>query len=101
MSANLTIVAGGPCGPRAPGVPVTRPRRCSCACTVDAVRGGGASGHGRESDSITTTCTYDTTSVTTVTKGGEASTNEMCFGFLFYYPRLTTTTGADIDACNA
>ena len=52
-------------------------------------------------DAIATTCSYDTTSVTTVTKGGEASDNEMCFGFLFYYPRMVTVNGADIDACNA
>jgi hypothetical protein len=61
---------------------------CMCVCVYVA-------------DALVVTCTWDTTSVTGMTKGGEASTDEMCFIFLFYYPRLLTNTGTDIDSCNA
>jgi hypothetical protein len=39
-------------------------------------------------DSTITHCIYDSTERTTVTRGGEATTNEMCYNFLFYYPRV-------------
>ncbi|PNH04336.1 MOXD1 1 [Tetrabaena socialis] len=38
-------------------------------------------------DSLITTCSYDSTSRTNVTKYGESTQDEMCFNFLFYYPR--------------
>ncbi|KAG2444120.1 hypothetical protein HYH02_009061 [Chlamydomonas schloesseri] len=37
-------------------------------------------------DSLITTCTYSGTGQTSVTKFGEASYEEMCFNFLYYYP---------------
>ncbi|PNH04333.1 MOXD1 1 [Tetrabaena socialis] len=38
-------------------------------------------------DSLITTCSYDSTSRTDVTKYGESTQDEMCFNFLYYYPR--------------
>ncbi|RKO83244.1 PHM/PNGase F domain-containing protein [Blyttiomyces helicus] len=45
-------------------------------------------------DTLMTTCTYDTSGLTNITKFGEASQNEMCFDFLQYYPAMT-----GIDLC--
>ena len=55
----------------------------------------------RATDEIRTTCSYDTTSATSTTYGGEASYNEMCYGFLFFYPRLLYGNGVDVTSCNA
>ncbi|XP_069057999.1 putative DBH-like monooxygenase protein 2 [Pleurodeles waltl] len=38
-------------------------------------------------DELQTVCTYNTSGRTTVTMGGVATTDEMCLGFLLYYPR--------------
>lgn len=48
-------------------------------------------------DALVTRCTWDTTGVGTVTHGGEDSTSEMCFAFIFYYPLLPTP----VQACGA
>ncbi|XP_052095209.1 DBH-like monooxygenase protein 1 homolog [Mytilus californianus] len=46
-------------------------------------------------DSLITQCTYDSTSRTNLTLGGEATTDEMCISFIFYYPRMP------LDGCLA
>ncbi|RDD36647.1 DBH-like monooxygenase protein 1-like protein [Trichoplax sp. H2] len=38
-------------------------------------------------DSLALTCTYQTKSRPNVTVGGQATTDEMCLNYLFYYPR--------------
>ncbi|GLC36508.1 hypothetical protein PLESTM_000454600 [Pleodorina starrii] len=38
-------------------------------------------------DVLVTTCSYDSTSRTNVTKFGEGTADEMCFNFITYYPR--------------
>jgi hypothetical protein len=43
--------------------------------------------HLNPGDSLTTICEYDTTSKTNVTYGGESTNNEMCYGFMGYYPK--------------
>lgn len=39
-------------------------------------------------EELVTTCTYDSTSRNKTTTFGESTTDEMCFNFLFYYPRI-------------
>lgn len=48
----------------------------------------------RPGDSLVTRCTYDSTSRTTDTTYGESTSNEMCFAFVSYYPRMPT-----VDIC--
>lgn len=45
-------------------------------------------------DTLYTTCTYDTTSVSEVTHFGLPSTSEMSFNFLMYWPKMS-----NIDTC--
>eukprot|EP01104_Vermistella_antarctica_P018435 TRINITY_DN6824_c0_g1_i1.p1 TRINITY_DN6824_c0_g1~~TRINITY_DN6824_c0_g1_i1.p1 ORF type:complete len:1026 (+),score=195.67 TRINITY_DN6824_c0_g1_i1:129-3206(+) len=42
----------------------------------------------RPGDDLVTHCVYDTTSAKSVTLGGEATNNEMCLNYFFYYPKL-------------
>lgn len=39
-------------------------------------------------DELKTTCKYDTTSKKEITYYGDGTYDEMCFGFIFYYPKL-------------
>ncbi len=41
----------------------------------------------KKGDSIMTTCVYDTTLRSSITRGGEGSQDEMCLNFLLYYPK--------------
>ncbi|XP_059152473.1 DBH-like monooxygenase protein 1 [Physella acuta] len=57
-------------------------------------------------DEIVTTCTYTTAKLDHSVLQGEATSEEMCFGFLSYYPkenvnnRLCTTGGPDFSYCD-
>lgn len=42
----------------------------------------------KKGDTFITHCIYDSTSRSTETRGGEATTDEMCFNLLGYYPRI-------------
>eukprot|EP01092_Planopodium_desertum_P000855 TRINITY_DN11241_c0_g1_i1.p1 TRINITY_DN11241_c0_g1~~TRINITY_DN11241_c0_g1_i1.p1 ORF type:complete len:172 (-),score=36.79 TRINITY_DN11241_c0_g1_i1:37-492(-) len=42
-------------------------------------------------DRIRTTCVYNTIGNTKPVSGGEETLDEMCFNFLFYYPRMADT----------
>ncbi|KAH9503104.1 hypothetical protein Btru_069965 [Bulinus truncatus] len=58
-------------------------------------------------DELVTTCTYDTTSRVHSTLWGEATSDEMCFGFLTYYPKenmddsFCLSGGPDISNCDS
>ncbi|CAB9513096.1 Tyramine beta-hydroxylase [Seminavis robusta] len=39
-------------------------------------------------DVLHTTCSYNTSSTTTTTKGGTETSDEMCYNFIYYYPNL-------------
>jgi len=41
----------------------------------------------RNGDTLITTCTYDSTNRTTITRGGFPTTSEMCFNYVGYYPK--------------
>jgi Copper type II ascorbate-dependent monooxygenase, C-terminal domain len=41
-------------------------------------------------DRLITTCGYDTSAETTTVAGGLATSNEMCFNFIEYYPATTS-----------
>lgn len=47
-------------------------------------------------DSLITTCVYNTVGKDTVTRGGEGSDNEMCFNFVYYYPKTPLTFCLDV-----
>ncbi|CAL1541186.1 unnamed protein product [Lymnaea stagnalis] len=57
-------------------------------------------------DEIVTTCTYSTARRNHSTVRGQGATDEMCFGFLFYYPKqnvkseLCLSGGPDISLCD-
>ncbi|XP_052090829.1 DBH-like monooxygenase protein 1 homolog [Mytilus californianus] len=42
----------------------------------------------RKGDSIRVECTYDSTLRKNITYGGFSTTDEMCFSFVYYYPRV-------------
>ncbi|XP_052090828.1 DBH-like monooxygenase protein 1 homolog [Mytilus californianus] len=42
----------------------------------------------RKGDSIRVDCTYDSTLRNNITYGGLSTANEMCFSFIYYYPRF-------------
>ena len=42
----------------------------------------------RPGDELKTTCKYDTTKKKTTTYYGDGTHDEMCYGFLKYYPRI-------------
>jgi len=44
-------------------------------------------------DSLITTCIWDTSKDTSVVLGGEDTTREMCYTFLFYYPKVARMRG--------
>eukprot|EP00026_Physarum_polycephalum_P020866 Phypoly_transcript_23742.p1 GENE.Phypoly_transcript_23742~~Phypoly_transcript_23742.p1 ORF type:complete len:177 (+),score=5.88 Phypoly_transcript_23742:26-532(+) len=46
----------------------------------------------RPGDKFITHCMFDTRSKTTVTKGCEATSCEMCLNFMIYYPKVPNTT---------
>ncbi|KAH9503110.1 hypothetical protein Btru_069976 [Bulinus truncatus] len=58
-------------------------------------------------DELVTTCTYDTSSRVHSTFWGEATSDEMCFGFLTYYPKenmddsFCLSGGPDISYCDS
>jgi len=52
------------------------------------------------SDRLITHCVYDTTDRTTVTKGGAATTDEMCFAFISYYPKMKIGTCIDLTGAS-
>ena len=45
-------------------------------------------------DSLVTTCTWDTSQDTSIILGGEDTSKEMCYAFMFYYPKITELNGA-------
>lgn len=49
------------------------------------------------SDKFRTNCIYDSTGRTQVTKGGDATDDEMCIGFLVYYPEKPTAVAQGKD----
>jgi dopamine beta-monooxygenase len=49
----------------------------------------------KASDRLETHCVYDSSNRTDITKGGEASTDEMCFNFVLVYPRLPADSCID------
>ena len=49
-------------------------------------------------DELRTTCIYDTTSRTKTTYYGDGTYDEMCFGFVSYYPKFIRTKQS---LCNA
>ncbi|XP_053380250.1 uncharacterized protein LOC123524569 [Mercenaria mercenaria] len=50
----------------------------------------------KPSDEIRTTCVYDSTSRDVTTRAGSGYREEMCFGFLTYYPKQAISNGATI-----
>ncbi|XP_064630534.1 DBH-like monooxygenase protein 1 homolog [Lineus longissimus] len=49
----------------------------------------------KKNDVIATECTYKSTGRENVTYGGFPATQEMCFGFIYYWPRVNLTTCID------
>jgi len=45
----------------------------------------------QKGDELVTHCIYDTTSKTTITYGGEGTSEEMCFSVYMYYPKVDAT----------
>jgi len=47
----------------------------------------------QKGDELVTYCVYNTTQETSVVVGGEATTQEMCFNFIAYYPKFSQVDG--------
>jgi len=47
----------------------------------------------KKGDELVTTCVYNTSQETAVVVGGEATTEEMCYNFIAYYPKFSQVDG--------
>jgi len=48
-------------------------------------------------DALMTHCVYDSSNRDTMTKGGETSSDEMCFNFISYYPKMLLSACIDLS----